>query len=163
MKRPLALMVLILVSSAASAFVGMQSDTPQLDSTVSPGTLITFAFKPFVNNVDEHDVVVDFTAAPATIESIESSQFACTFSGSTAHCTRALFPKDTVGLPIKLGVRMPPTGGRITVASKITAASGATYTWSPWVNVASPFYVTNTASDGAGSFRDAITRANAGC
>ncbi|MDQ6801309.1 MAG: hypothetical protein M3041_10770 [Acidobacteriota bacterium] len=41
--------------------------------------------------------------------------------------------------------------------------AGATYTWSPWVNVASLFYVTNAASDGAGSFRDAITRANAVC
>ena len=161
MKRSLPLLVLIFVSSAASAFVGMQSDAPQLDSVVSPGTLITFIFKPFVNDVDEHDVTIDFTAAPATIESIESSQFACTFSGSTAHCTRALFPKNTVGLPIKLGVRMPPTGGRIVVAATIKAASGATYTWPPWVLVANPFYVTNTASDGAGSFRDAITRANA--
>jgi parallel beta-helix repeat protein len=163
MKRSLALLVLILVSSAASAFVGMQSDAPQLDSVVSPGTLVTFIFKPFVNDVDEHDVTIDFTAAPATIESIESSQFACTFSGSTAHCTRALFPKNTVGLPIKLGVRMPPTGGRVTVAATIKAASGATYTWPPWVLVANPFYVMNNASDGAGSFRDAITRANAGC
>jgi parallel beta-helix repeat protein len=163
MKRSLPLLVLILVSSAASAFVGMQSDAPQLDSVVSPGTLVTFIFKPFVNDVDEHDVTIDFTAAPATIESIDSSQFACTFSGSTAHCTRALFPKNTVGLPIKLGVRMPPTGGRVTVAATIKAASGATYTWPPWVLVAKPFYVTNTASDGAGSFRDAITRANAGC
>src|ERR1700736_4042214 len=113
MKRLLALLVLILVSSVASAFVGMQSDAPPLDSVVSPGTLITFIFKPFVNDVDEHDVTVDFTAAPATIESIASEQFTCTASGSTAHCTRALFPKNTVGLPIKLGVRMPPTGGRI--------------------------------------------------
>jgi parallel beta-helix repeat protein len=163
MKRSLALLVLILVCSTASAFVGMQSDAPNLDSVVSPGTLVTFIFKPFVNDVDEHDVTVDFTAAPATIESIESSQFACTFSGSTAHCTRALFPKNTVGLPIKLGVRMPPTGGRVTVSATIKAASGATYTWPPWVLVANPFYVTNTASDGAGSFRDAITRANASC
>ena len=163
MKRSLPIFILILVSSAASAFVGMQSDAPNLDSTVSPGTLITFIFKPFVNDVDEHDVVIDFTAAPATIESIESQQFQCTASGTTARCTRALFPKNTVGLPIKLGVRMPPTGGRIIVSAKISAASGATYTWSPWVNVASPFYVTNLGSDGPGSFRDAITRANAAC
>jgi parallel beta-helix repeat protein len=163
MKRSLAVLVLILMSSAASAFVGMLSRAPRLDSVVSPGTLVTFIFEPFDNDVDEHDVTIDFTAAPATIESIESQEFACTASGSAAHCTRALFPKNTVGLPIKLGVRMPSTGGRITVNSRITAASGATYTWSPWVLVASPFYVTNTASDGAGSFRDAITRANAVC
>src|SRR6266550_6564253 len=163
MKRSLALLVLILVCATASAFVGMQSDAPALDSTVSPNTLITFVFKPFVNDVDERDVTIDFTAAPATIETIQSEQLTCTTSGSTAHCTRALFPKNTVGLPIKLGVRMPATGGRIIVAATIRAASGATYTWSPWVNVASPFYVTNTASDGAGSFRDAITRANAAC
>src|ERR1700730_17713717 len=119
MQRSLALLILILVSSAASAFVGMQSDAPALDSVVSPGTLITFLFKPFVNDVDEHDVVVDFTAAPATIESIESQQFTCTASGSTARCTRALFPKNTVGLAIKLGVRMPSTGGRVIVAAKI--------------------------------------------
>jgi parallel beta-helix repeat protein len=163
MKQSLALLVLILASSGASASVGMQSDAPRLDSVVSPGTLITFVFKPFVNSVDEHDVVIDFAAAPATIESIESQQFTCTASGSTARCTRALFPKDTVGVPIKLGVRMPSTGGRITVAAKITAASGSTYTWSPWVNVASPFFVTNTNSGGERSFRDAITRANAAC
>ena len=89
MKRSLPIFILILVSSAASAFVGMQSDAPNLDSTVSPGTLITFIFKPFVNDVDEHDVVIDFTAAPATIESIESQQFQCTASGTTARCTRA--------------------------------------------------------------------------
>src|SRR6266850_7929782 len=107
MPKSVSILVLILVCSTASAFVGMQSDAPALDSVVSPNTLITFSFKPFVNDVDEHDVTVDFTAAPATIESIESSQFACTFGGSTAHCTRALFPKNTVGAPIKLGVRMP--------------------------------------------------------
>src|SRR5881397_2631756 len=89
MKRALPIFILILVSSAASAFVGMHSDAPNLDSTVSPGTLITFIFKPFVNDVDEHDVVIDFTAAPAPIESIESQQFQCTASGTTARCTRA--------------------------------------------------------------------------
>ena len=164
MKRSLSLLILILVCSSASAYVGMQSNGPELDSTVSPGTLITFSFIPFVNDIDETNVVIDFTATPAVIESIQpSAQFQCTVSGTTARCTRALFPKNTVGLPIKLGVRMPPTGGRITVSAKISAASGNTYTWSPWVNVASPFYVTNMNSDGAGSFRDAILRANAVC
>ena len=90
MRRFLPILVLILVSSAASAFVGMQSDAPALDSTVSPNTLITFVFKPFVNDVDERDVTIDFTAAPATIETIQSEQFTCTKSGSTAHCARAL-------------------------------------------------------------------------
>ena len=163
MRKALPILVLILVCSSASAYVGMQSDAPDLDSTVSPGTLVTFLFKPFVNDVDETNVVIDFTATPAVIESIQSEQFQCTISGTTARCTRDFFPKDTVGLQIKLGVRMPPTGGRITVSAKISAASGNTYTWSPWVNVASPFYVTNLNSDGAGSFRDAITRANATC
>ena len=163
MRKALPILVLILVCSTASAYVGMQSDAPNLDSTVSPGTLITFIFKPFVNDIDETNVTIDFTATPATIESIQSEQFQCTASGTTARCTRALFPKNTVGLPIKLAVRMPATGGRITVSAKISAASGNTYTWSPWVNVASPFYVTNLNSAGEGSFRDAITRANATC
>src|SRR5436305_15306091 len=123
MRRILPLLVLILVSSAASAFVGMQSDAPALDSTVSPNTLITFVFKPIVNDVDERDVTIDLTAAPATIETIQSEQFTCTKSGTTAHCARALFPKNTVGMPIKIGARNPAFGVRLTAASKITDAS----------------------------------------
>src|SRR6266851_2877638 len=162
MKRSLAPLLLILASSAASASVGLYSMKPSLDSVVSPGTLVTFLFVPFVNGVDENDVTLTFSAAPATIESISSGQFTCSASGTTARCTRALFPKNTQ-VEVTLSVRMPPTGARVTVNGTITAASGSTYTWSPWVNVASPFYVTNTASDGAGSFRDAIARANVEC
>jgi parallel beta-helix repeat protein len=162
MKRSLALLVLIFVCSAASASVGLYSTKPGLDSVVSPGTLVTFLFVPFVNNVDENNVTLDFSVAPAAVESISSAQFTCSASGTTARCTRALFPKNTQ-VELTVNVRMPATGARVTVNGTITAASGATYTWSPWVNVASPFYVTNTSSDGAGSFSDAITRANAAC
>ena len=163
MRKAFPILALILVCSSASGYVGMQSDGPELDSTVSPGTLITFLFKPFVNDIDETNVVIDFTAAPAVIESIQSEQFQCTVSGTTARCTRDFFPKNTVGQLIKIGVRMPPTGGRVTVSSKISAASGNSSTWSPWVNVASPFYVTNLNSDGLGSFRFAIASANGFC
>ena len=48
----------------SSAFVGMQSDAPALDSTVSPNTLITFVFKPFVNDVDERDVTGRLDSRP---------------------------------------------------------------------------------------------------
>ncbi|HYS54662.1 MAG TPA: right-handed parallel beta-helix repeat-containing protein [Thermoanaerobaculia bacterium] len=163
MKPPLAVL-LFSFATAATASVGLYTSKPRLDSIVSRGALIRFSFTPFVNEVDERDVTVDFSAAPATIESIAGRDFNCLVSGSTARCTRALFPKNTVG-SIDVDVRMPSSlmGGRVVVVSTITAASGSTYTWSPWVIVPSTFLVTNTNSEGAGSLRDAIAAANAAC
>jgi len=154
----------MLVTTAAYASVGMYTTNPPLDSIVSRNALIRFKFIPFVNSVDETSVTVDFSAAPAAIESIAGRDFECVAAGSTARCTRTLFPKNTVG-SIDVDVRMPSSlaGGRVTVVGTIKAASGSTATWSPWVNVPRAFLVTNTNSDAEGSFRDAITRANAAC
>jgi len=150
------------VSSAGFASVGMYTSSPRLDSIVSRGSLVTFNFIPFVNQVDEHDVTVDFSAAPATIESIAAAaiDFHCIATGSTARCTRTLFPKNTQS-EIKVDVRMPSSlnGGRVTVVGTIRAASGSSYTWSPWVIIPRTFVVTNAD----GSLAEAIGLANGAC
>jgi len=160
MRSSIALWVLMSVSSAGFASVGMYSSSPRLDSTVSRGSLVTFNFIPFVNEVDEHDVTVDFSAAPATIESISSVNFKCSATGATAHCTRALFPKNTTS-GIKVDVLMPSSlnGGRVTVVGTIRAASGSSYTWSPWVIIPRTFVVSNAD----GSLAEAIGLANGAC
>ena len=148
------------VAVAANGSVGLWSSAPQLGAVVSRASLVAFQFVPFVNDVDEHDVVVDFSVAPATVETIKGEGFTCTTSGATARCTRGLFPANTVG-GITLGVRMPSevTGFHITVIATISAASGSTYTWRPNVFVSKAFIV----SESRGSLADAITQANAAC
>jgi parallel beta-helix repeat protein len=166
MTRSLAVLALLLLSSVASASVGLQSTNPSLDSIVSRGSLVSFIFIPFVNQVDEQDVTVDFSTAFATFESISSisPEMKCVTTGTAARCTRSLFPKNSQ-TTIKVDVRMPSdlAGGRITVTGTIKAASGSTYTWSPWVFVPHTFLVTNTNWNSDGSFSEAITQANAAC
>jgi parallel beta-helix repeat protein len=146
------------------ASVGLYSTDPPLSSIVKRGSLVKFVFIPFVNTVDEQTVVVDFDAAPARIETIAGGEyFQCTTSGTSARCTRDLFPKNTQ-TGIVLEVRMPSatTGGHIFVTGTIRAASGSTATWRPDVIIPRTFVVTSSSS-GAGSFAEAITLANSQC
>jgi parallel beta-helix repeat protein len=162
--RPLLAISALFFAAAASGSVGISSAKPSYGATVSAGSLVDYRFIPFVNEVDEHDVVVDFTAAPATIESASSAVFQCTVAGSTARCTRSLFPKNSQ-TEIALNVRMPPgpTGGHVYVTGTIQAASGATNSWRTDVVVPNLFPVTNSNPSGPGSLSEAITEANAAC
>jgi len=149
----------------ASASVGMWSSNPPLGAIVSRGSLVKFVFEPFVNDVDEQNVVVDFDAAPARIETIAGGPyFQCTISGTSARCTRDLFPKNSQ-TGIVLQVRMPSatSGSHIFVTATIRAASGSTATWRPDVIIPQAFVVTNANSLGIGSFADAIALANSQC
>jgi parallel beta-helix repeat protein len=148
------------VAVAANGSVGLYTNNPPLGQTVSRGSVVTFQFVPFVNQVDEHDVVVAFNAAPATIETAAGLGFDCTTSGMTARCTRALFPANTTG-GITLTVRMPSglEGFHVKVIGTITAASGSTQTWVPDVFVPKTFVVRDTNA----AFAEAIAQANSGC
>ncbi|HEY8131444.1 MAG TPA: right-handed parallel beta-helix repeat-containing protein, partial [Thermoanaerobaculia bacterium] len=164
MKSPLATLAFFL-PTLVSASVGIWSSAPPLGAIVSRGALVKFVFEPYVSTVDEQNVIVDFDAAPARIESIAGGPlFQCTTSGTSARCTRDLFPKNTQ-TGIVLEVRMPSAtaGGHIFVTATIRAASGSTATWRPDVVIPRTFVVTNTSSGDAGSFSDAITLANAQC
>jgi parallel beta-helix repeat protein len=140
------------VDVSANASVGIYSISPQLGTVVHRGDLVRYTFVPFVNDVDETNVVVEFTGAPA-IESISGDRFTC----SGARCTRALFQKGAVA-SIALSVRMPSTlaGGHVNVIGTITASSGSTATWKSDVVIPKAFVVSN-------SLADAITQANAAC
>ncbi len=140
------------VAVSANASLGIYSISPQLGTVVHRGDLVTYMFVPFVNDVDETNVVVEFTGAPL-IESISGDRFSC----SGARCTRSLFQKNTVG-SITLSVRMPSSlaGGHVNVIGTISAASGSTATWRSDVIIPKTFVVSN-------SLADAITQANAAC
>jgi parallel beta-helix repeat protein len=148
------------IAVAANGSVGLYSSKPALGATVKRGEVVTFQFTPFVNTVDEHDVVVEFNAAPATIETVNGLGFDCTTFGTIARCTRALFPANTTA-GITLTVRMPSGlgGFHIKVAGTITAVSGSTATWAPDVYVPQTFIVSDTGR----SFANAIERANVAC
>ena len=152
--------LLLFTAVSANASVTFFTSAPPLGSTVARGSLVRFQFDVSANQVDERDVVVAFDAAPATIESATSHDFTCTADGSTARCTRALFPANTT-VGITLQVRMPNglEGFHIGVRTNITAASGAAFAYAPYVLVPKTFLV----RDLGGSFAEAINAANGGC
>jgi hypothetical protein len=163
--KPILGIFLSLLTATAFANVGLYSSGPSLDSIVSRNTQVRFQFDPFVNDVDERDVTVEFTSHGADILSIASHDFDClATSTTTARCSRALFPKNTqTGITLVIVTPASLVGGRITVAGTIRAASGASASWNPWILMTSAFLVTHTGSDGPGSLRDAIQSANVAC
>src|SRR2546430_13690195 len=144
MKSFLTLMALAYVTSA-SAGVAINHTQPGLEKFVSRGSLITFKFEAFVYGADEHDVSVDFSASPATIEKISGQDFDCANNTSTARCVRPVFPLNSRNSEFDLDVRIPsaPFSGRIIVSAVIRSASGSNHSALGDVIVSRPFPVLN--------------------
>ena len=116
------------------------------------------------------DIHIHYEATNATIDRIDAQpQWNCSISGSTADCSEpALNPNCRCSGEIDVALRVKNDRAGGTATLKATATTSLPQAGPEPVGSASvEFYrwivVTSTADSGAGSLRDAIDTANAGC
>ena len=139
---------------------------------VDPGatTVANTGIMNFMTSVPQ-DIHVHYEATDATIESIEaSSPWSCTNAGTSADCTRATLDQECRcgrGLALTLRVKNDRAGGQALLKATLTTSlpdiSPSALQATATVEIYRWIVVTSTADAGAGSLRDAIGQANAGC
>jgi hypothetical protein len=141
-------------------------------SRVDPGgtTVVTTEIRNWAPS-NPQNIHVHYDAVDATIEKLSpSSRWTCTGDATSADCTAPALDEGcrcTRDLSLTLRVKNDRAGGKAllntTVTTSLADISGPAINLPATIPIYRWLTVTSTADSGAGSLRDAITQANAGC